>query len=79
MYVERCVCRDRSFASLMELARAEGLDRAGIAKKTGCSTVCALCGPFIELALKTGETRFRFDDPRLHAARLTIEGERGET
>jgi len=77
VYVDRCVCRDRSFASLLQLARAEGLDRKGIAAKTGCSTVCTLCGPFIELTLATGETRFRFDDPRLHAVRIAIEGERG--
>ena len=79
MYVDRCVCRDRTFANLLEVARAEGLDCAGIAKRTGCSTVCTLCAPFIELTLRTGETKFRYDDPRLHGVRLAIEGERGTT
>lgn len=79
MYVDRCVCRDRSLASLLELARADGLDRRAIAAKTGCSTVCGLCGPYIELTLRTGETRFRWDDPRVHAVRLSIESERGRS
>jgi hypothetical protein len=75
--VDRCVCRDKTFAALRQLSQAEGLDRAGIAERTGCSTVCTLCAPYIELMLRTGETAFRWDDPRLHAVRLAIEGERG--
>ena len=72
MSVDRCVCHDVTFASLREIAR--GIDpRAGssqaddatveelireLRRKTGCTSGCGMCAPYIRLMLRTGRTRF---------------------
>ncbi len=65
MRVDRCVCRDVSFARLAEIARSERLDFDALVQRTGCSSVCALCGPYVRLMIRTGETSFDPSDPRI--------------
>lgn len=54
MSVDRCVCHDVSFTFLKELSRREGLDFAGLRRRTGCGSGCGLCEPYIRLMLSTG-------------------------
>jgi bacterioferritin-associated ferredoxin len=56
--VDRCVCHNKTFAELAALAKAENLDHAALSARTGCSTNCGTCAPYIRLMLKGGWTRF---------------------
>lgn len=56
--VDRCVCLDITFASLIETARREGLDFAALKARTRCSTGCGLCEPYVKLSLATGKDRW---------------------
>ena len=77
MAVDRCVCHEVSFAELKELARSAGCTLEELRDKTNCCTGCGMCGPYVRLMLKTGQTSFepmlpdqieqallRLDDPR---------------
>jgi bacterioferritin-associated ferredoxin len=54
--VTRCVCHDITFRELKQLADREGLTLPDLARRTGCTTSCGLCRPYIEVVLATGQT-----------------------
>lgn len=54
MGVDRCVCLDVSFASLIALHRDQGLGLEQLKDQTGCCTGCTTCEPYVRLALQTG-------------------------
>ncbi len=58
MRVDRCVCKERSFADLRDLATREGLGFEALRSRTGCAATCGLCEPYIRLMLRTGQTSF---------------------
>jgi bacterioferritin-associated ferredoxin len=55
MAVDRCVCWDVKFSTLIELARREGLTFEQLQQRTGCCTSCRMCEPYVRLALRTGQ------------------------
>jgi len=61
MPVDRCVCHRVTFAELLEIERRERCGLDGLAERTGCTTGCGMCRPYVELALRTGRSSF---DPR---------------
>lgn len=56
--VDRCVCHDVTLARLLEIARREGLSFAELQARGHCSGGCAMCAPYVRLALRTGRTEF---------------------
>lgn len=58
LQIDRCVCRNRRFADLLDQARSEGLALAGLMWETGCGDQCGLCRPYLRRMLSTGETVF---------------------
>ena len=56
--VDRCVCTDSTFGSLLTAAREQNLGLDELAEQTGCGERCSLCRPFIRAALETGKTVF---------------------
>jgi len=56
--IDRCFCERKTFAALLEKARREGLDLAGLARAEGCGTHCGWCVAYLRRALRTGETSF---------------------
>lgn len=58
MAVDRCVCHDITFAELLRRARDAEIGFDELQQQTGCATGCALCEPYIRLALKTGRSTF---------------------
>ena len=58
MPVDRCVCHNITFRELHAIALAEKADLAALSARTGCATSCALCRPYIQLMLATGQTEF---------------------
>lgn len=58
MTVDRCVCREKSFAELKSLAEREGLDFESLRDRTGCGASCGLCEPYVRLMLRSGRTSF---------------------
>jgi NAD(P)H-nitrite reductase large subunit len=56
MGVDRCVCRDVTFARLIGLSRERGAGLAELQRLTGCGLGCGMCIPYIRLALATGRT-----------------------
>ena len=56
--VDRCICRNRSFADLLPEARTCGWDLAALMAATGCGAQCGLCRPYLRRMLATGETVF---------------------
>ena len=57
--IDRCVCENVQFSTLLVLARREGLDLAGLARRTGCGTHCGWCVAYVNRMLVTGEVRFQ--------------------
>lgn len=58
MPVDRCTCHNITFRDLHAIALAEKADLVALSARTGCATSCALCRPYIQLMLATGQTRF---------------------
>ncbi|MGH7559632.1 MAG: (2Fe-2S)-binding protein [Gemmatimonadales bacterium] len=58
MHIDRCVCRNRSFADLLPLVRQRGWSLAALMAETGCGAQCGLCRPYLRRMLATGETVF---------------------
>jgi bacterioferritin-associated ferredoxin len=56
--IDRCVCRQTTFAELLPLARANGWDVPAIGAATGCGVQCGLCRPYLREMLMTGTTVF---------------------
>jgi bacterioferritin-associated ferredoxin len=57
--IDRCVCENTCFSALLALARREGLDLAGLARRTGCGTHCGWCVAYVNRMLATGEVTFQ--------------------
>jgi bacterioferritin-associated ferredoxin len=65
MAVTRCVCYQKSFRELLQLARSHGWSTAAeISLETGCGLGCGGCRPYLEEMLRSGATCFavRTDD-----------------
>jgi len=56
MRVDRCICHSVPFAECLRLARDEGLSHGEIVTRTGCTTGCGLCDPYVRLTLACGRT-----------------------
>jgi len=56
--VDRCVCKDISFAELLEMAQVLGPDIDLIALSTGAGIDCGTCRPWLERALAEGRDHF---------------------
>lgn len=56
--IARCICRQRSFAEILPLARERDWDLDAIMRETGCGDQCGLCRPYLRRMLTTGETEF---------------------
>ncbi|MEJ2509780.1 MAG: hypothetical protein P8009_09940 [Gammaproteobacteria bacterium] len=56
--VDRCVCKDISFAELLEMAQVLGPDIDLIALSTGASIDCGTCRPWLERALAERRDHF---------------------
>ena len=54
--VDRCVCRDVTFATLVRLRREEGLSLDALRERTGCCATCRMCEPYVRVALCSGRT-----------------------
>ena len=58
--VTRCVCLDTPFEEIKEFADNKGLTTLEeLQAEDLCSTKCKMCAPYIELMLKTGQTKFK--------------------
>jgi bacterioferritin-associated ferredoxin len=54
--ITHCVCENKSFADLLRIARAEKLDIAGLADRTGAGTHCGMCVAYMIEVMRTGQT-----------------------
>ena len=56
--VEKCVCHDVTFDSLLQWAESRTSTTIDDVRETfGCSSSCGMCRVYIQRALETGETR----------------------
>ncbi len=58
MLINRCVCANRTFASLVDQARQDGLTLTQLTDQTCASRGCGMCAPYLRRALRTGQTEF---------------------
>lgn len=58
IHIDRCVCTQRSFASLLHQARTENLTLPQLIDQTTASEHCGLCKPYLRECLRTGTTVF---------------------
>ncbi|MEM1183775.1 MAG: hypothetical protein AAGI53_02125 [Planctomycetota bacterium] len=56
MAVNRCICFDRTFEELLQIAVSTGGGLLEAHKQTGCGARCGLCLPYIQLMLREGST-----------------------
>jgi|RhiMetdeSRZDD1v2_1073273.scaffolds.fasta_scaffold10497_5 bacterioferritin-associated ferredoxin len=56
--IDRCICRNRSFADLLPEARARSWSLADLIRETGCGGQCGLCRPYLRVMLANGRTAF---------------------
>jgi bacterioferritin-associated ferredoxin len=56
--IDRCLCEQKTFIDLVQIARRESLNLRGLAKKEGCGTHCGWCVAYLRRALQTGQTSF---------------------
>lgn len=56
MAVKRCICFDRSFEEVRDIAVRTGGGLLEAHKQTGCGARCGLCLPYIQYMLMTGDT-----------------------
>lgn len=60
MRIDRCICFDRTFAELKEVARANSVGSVEeLQDHVEFGRQCALCHPYVRRMLRTGETWFR--------------------
>ena len=58
-YVTQCVCHHKSFVDIIEFAKEQNFCTVQeLRDEEFCSQKCKMCEPYIEMALKTGETEF---------------------
>ena len=70
MRVDRCICHNVSFAECLRLARDEGLSRREVVARTGCTTGCGLCEPYVRLTLAAGRSEWPVMRPETLEAEL---------
>ena len=56
MAVNRCVCADIPFTTVLRMHTERGLSLEQIQGETGCGTHCTTCEPYLRLTLLTGRT-----------------------
>ncbi len=57
--VDRCVCFDRSFADLLQVADATGATTLeALQEETAFGLACRVCTPYVRRMLRTRETTF---------------------
>lgn len=56
--IDRCVCRDTVFVSLLPAAREGNWSLEDLMRETGCGGQCGLCRPYLRRMLATGEVVF---------------------
>lgn len=54
--VDRCICRNVTFAELKQLADAGIRDIDELSRRTGCGTGCGLCIPYVRVVVVSGVT-----------------------
>jgi NAD(P)H-nitrite reductase large subunit len=68
--VDRCVCFDRPFVELLQIARATGVTTMeALQEETDFGLACRICNPYVRRMLRTGQTTFDVllsdaDEPR---------------
>ncbi|MEX2388317.1 MAG: (2Fe-2S)-binding protein [Phycisphaeraceae bacterium] len=62
MPVTRCICANRSFVQLQQLARQHALRLDQLADRTGATRGCGLCMPYVQRMLETGRCSFDADE-----------------
>lgn len=70
MAVNRCICFDRGFDEIRDIAEATGGGLLEAHKQTGCGARCGLCLPYIQFMLRCGES----DLPIMWSADFEREG-----
>lgn len=59
MAVERCICHQKSFKEIAQIAEEKGLSTVEELQREKIScTNCKLCVPYIKEMFRTGATRF---------------------
>lgn len=58
MAVDRCACKNITFAALKKLADEGCLGFRDLCEKSGCCQNCSMCEPYILEMLATGKTLF---------------------
>lgn len=58
MCVDRCICSEISFRTLIEIASRESLDFDELCERTGAAQSCSMCAPYLRAALRTGRVSF---------------------
>ena len=58
LFIDRCICRNTSFADLLAPARAGSWSLNELVCQTGCGGQCGLCRPYLREMLRTGRTGF---------------------
>lgn len=58
VHIDRCVCTNQSFASLLTIAREKHCDDDELRELTDAGNHCGLCRPYVKCALRTGQTVF---------------------
>lgn len=56
--IDRCVCRDVTFAALLPRVRAAGWSVDDIGRETGCGAQCGRCRPYLHRMVADGTTVF---------------------
>jgi bacterioferritin-associated ferredoxin len=60
--VKRCICHQRTFESLKNLAEREEIETVEeLQRRRLCGRGCGMCVPYVRLMLETGKTAF---DPK---------------
>ncbi len=58
MKIDRCVCTQQSFGTLLVQAHVEGLSLSELITASGAGTCCTMCRPYVCRAYRTGVTQF---------------------
>lgn len=56
--IDSCYCERKTFAELLEIAKAQQLNLKQLAAQEGCGTHCEWCIAYLRVALRSGQTRF---------------------
>lgn len=56
--IDRCLCEDKTFSMLLEVARKDGLELTELVEREGCGTHCGWCVAYLRRGMRTGEVVF---------------------